>query len=257
MKVTILGCGSSGGVPLIGCTCAICTSKNPKNNRTRVSLYIEIKDLKLLIDTSPDLRQQALRHKINRVDAVLYTHDHADHTHGIDDLRSFNYLSNASIPVYGDARTMEALSRRYAYAFGPPPQKIWSKPSLTSHSLPESPVHAFSIKNVPITAFQQLHGKDKTLGYRIGDFAYSTDTNELPETAFNALRGVKTWAVDCLRYTPSPVHANLEKTLEWIRRVEPKQAILTHMAHEFDYDKLSRELPANAKPAYDGMVLEL
>lgn len=257
MKVTILGCGSSGGVPLIGCTCSVCTSRNPKNNRTRVSLYIEINKLKLLVDTSPDLRQQALREGLKRVDAVLYTHDHADHTHGIDDLRSFNYLANASIPLYGDAHTMEALTKRYAYAFGPPPEKIWARPSLTAHSLPNAPTHAFSVKNVDITAFEQLHGKFKTLGYRIGDFAYSTDTNELSETAFAALKGVKTWVVDCLRYTPSPVHANVEKALEWIGRVKPEKAILTHMAHELDYKRLQSELPPGIEPAYDGMVVEL
>jgi phosphoribosyl 1,2-cyclic phosphate phosphodiesterase len=257
MKITILGCGSSGGVPLIGCSCAVCTSRNPKNNRTRVSLYIEINDIKLLVDTSPDLRQQALREGIKRVDAVLYTHDHADHTHGIDDLRSFNYLANASIPLYGDVHTMRALTQRYAYAFGPAPEKIWMKPSLTAHNLSSAAIHEFNVKNTRITAFEQLHGKFKTLGYRIGDFAYSTDTNELPATAFEALRGVKVWVVDCLRYTPSPVHANLEKSLEWIGRVKPEKAILTHMAHELDYEKLSKELPAGIEPAYDGMVIEL
>ncbi len=257
MKVTILGCGSSSGVPLVGCGCEVCASGNPKNNRTRVSLYIEINDIKLLVDTSPDLRQQALREGIKRVDAVLYTHDHADHTHGIDDLRSFNYLANASIPIYGDNYTLSKLTRNYAYAFGPPPEKVWIKPSLIAYNLPGTPIHEFSVQNVKITAFEQIHGKHKTLGYRIGDFAYSTDTNELPETAFEALRGVKVWVVDCLRYTPSPVHANLEKTLEWIGRVKPEKAILTHMAHELDYDRLSKELPPEVEPAYDGMVLEL
>jgi phosphoribosyl 1,2-cyclic phosphate phosphodiesterase len=256
MKITVLGSGSSGGVPLIGCTCAVCTSSNPKNVRKRVSLYIEINDLKLLVDTSPDLRQQALMYGVTRVDAVLYTHDHADHTHGIDDLRSFNYLANKSIPLYGDAHTMDALAKKYVYAFGAP-EKIWARPSLTAHSLPAAAIQAFTIENTSITAFEQLHGRFKSVGYRIGDFAYSTDTNELPETAFEALRGVDTWVVDCLRYTPSPVHANLEKTLEWIGRVKPRRAILTHMAHEFDYDTLRKELPARVEPAYDGMVIEL
>jgi len=254
MRVTILGCGSSGGVPLIGCKCAVCTSDNPKNKRTRVSLYIEINDLKLLVDTSPDLRQQALTEGIKRVDAVLYTHDHADHTHGIDDLRSFNYLANNAIPLYGDSHTMESLKQRYAYAFGPKPQKIWYKPSFTAHHLS---IGENIIKGAKITVFEQLHGNSKTLGLRIGDFAYSTDTNDLPESAFEALKGVKTWVVDCLRYSHSPAHANLETALKWIGRVKPTRVVLTHMAHELDYDTLRKELPAGAEPAYDGMVLEL
>lgn len=257
MRVTILGCGASGGVPLIGCTCHVCTSSNPKNNRTRVSIYIEIKEFKLLIDTSPDLRLQALRHRLNRLDAVIFTHDHADHTHGIDELRSFNYLRGDSLPIYSNKSTLDSIRQRFPYAFQPKPDYVWYRPSLIDHGLPDAPIHHFTIEGHPITAFSQHHGRGETLGIRIKNFAYSTDTNELPDTAFDALAGVDIWIVDCLRYSDSPSHATLEKALKWIERVKPKRAILTHMAHDFDYEKLARELPPGIEPAYDGIVIEL
>jgi phosphoribosyl 1,2-cyclic phosphate phosphodiesterase len=256
MRVTLLGCGSSGGVPLVGCQCKICLSGNPRNNRTRVSALVVDKGLNLLIDTSPDLRQQALRHDIRRIDAVLYTHEHADHTHGIDELRSFNYLAGGTIPVYGSSRTMDLIHHNFSYVFQPKPENIWFRPSLEAHVIGE-PVDNFSIGEVAITAFEQGHGKVKTTGYRFGNFAYSTDVDVLPESAFGALKGVEVWVVDCLRYTKSHSHSNLALTLEWITRVKPKLAILTHMAHEFDYDTLAAELPTGVVPGYDGMVLEL
>lgn len=257
MRVTVLGCGASGGVPLIGCTCQVCTSNNPKNNRTRVSLHIEINNFKLLIDASPDLRQQALRHRLNRLDAVIFTHDHADHTHGIDELRSFNYLRDDSLPIYADTETLSGLQQRFAYAFLKKPEYVWYRPSLTGHALPDEPIHHFTIEGQPVTAFRQQHGRGKTRGIRIADFAYSTDTNELPDSAFDALEGVDIWIVDCLRYSDSPSHSTLEKSLKWIEKVKPRRAILTHMAHDFDYEKLARELPAGVEPAYDGMVIDM
>jgi len=257
MKIVVLGCGSSGGVPLIGCQCPVCQSSDPKNNRTRVSLFIEINGVNLLIDTSPDLREQALRHDIRQVDAVLYTHDHADHTHGIDELRSFNYLNKDSLPVYGSDKTLSGIEKRFPYAFGPKPETVWYRPSLISHRIPGENVHDFTIKNIPIIMFKQNHGGGESSGYRIGDFAYSTDTDYLPETAFAALEGVDTWIVDCLRYQHSPSHSTLQNTLKWIQRVRPRQAILTHMAHDFDYQTLLNELPAGIVPAFDGMIIEL
>lgn len=254
MKVTVLGCGNSSGVPFIGCDCKVCTSKNPKNNRMRVSLFIEVNGVNLLIDSSPDLRQQALRHNIRRVDAVLYTHDHADHTGGVDELRSFNHLENKELPIYGTQETLDTLKQRYSYVFMPRPEKIWYRPALIPHTLKDE--DKVEVKGVPVTIFEQLHGKVKTSGYRIGNFAYSTDTNALPDSAFEALKGVEIWVVDCLRYTTSPSHSHLEQTLGWIDRVKPRLAVLTHMAHDFDYDGLLSELPSGVVPGYDGMVLE-
>jgi|CXWL01.1.fsa_nt_gi phosphoribosyl 1,2-cyclic phosphate phosphodiesterase len=258
MKITILGCGHSLGVPVIGCGCAVCTSKNQKNKRLRVSVLIEINGTNIIIDTSPDFRQQILQTNINKIDAVLYTHDHADHIHGIDDLRQFNALQKDAIPVYSNAEILESIQKRFSYSFLPKPTaNVLFRPSLVPNILPDVPNHEFMIGNINIIAFEQQHGKTSTLGYRIGDFAYSTDVNGLPESAFEALSGVKCWVVDCLRYTPSHSHSHLEQTLGWIERVKPEQAIFTHMAHEFDYDILSSELPTGVFAGYDGMVLEI
>lgn len=255
MQLTILGCGASTGVPLIGCDCEVCVSNNPKNKRRRVSVYIKAEKAALLIDTSPDLRMQALDNKIKHVDAVLYTHEHSDHSHGIDDLRRFNVLSQNYIPVYSDARTIELLKQRFAYAFKPPEAEYgWYKAALTPHII--KPGSSFEINGVKITSYPQIHGKITTLGYRIGDFAYSTDVNEMPEEAFGILEGIKIWVVDCQGYKPLYTHAHLEQTLKWIARVKPDRAILTHMGHEFDYETLRRELPAGVEPAYDNMVID-
>jgi phosphoribosyl 1,2-cyclic phosphate phosphodiesterase len=260
MKITILGCGHSLGVPVIGCSCAVCTSNNPKNKRLRVSILIEINGINIVVDTSPDFRQQMLLTNINKIDAVLYTHDHADHTHGLDDLRQFNILQGDVIPIYSNAEIIKSLQKRFAYSFLPKPlENAMFRPSLVANILPDVPIYEFILGagSIKVTAFEQQHGKTSTIGYRIGDFAYSTDVNILPDSAFEALAGVKCWVVDCLRYTPSYSHSHLENTLKWIERVKPQQAILTHMAHEFDYDILSSELSAGIVAGYDGMVLEL
>lgn len=258
MRFTVLGCGSSAGVPMIGCNCGVCTSNNPKNRRSRVSVLVETQGRNLLIDTSPDLRQQALANDIRRVDAVIYSHDHADHIMGIDELRSFNYLSSESMPVYGDMATLSSLRQRFAYAFQPKPENVWFRPSLVPHIIAETgPAGAFSAHGVEIGYFRQLHGRGTTLGFRIGDFAYSTDTDGLEEHAYAALSGVKVWLVDCLRYEKAHSHAHLELTLGWIARVKPGLAILTHMGHEFDYDTLRGELPPGVVPGFDGLSMEL
>lgn len=257
MKITMLGCGSSSGVPFIGCSCAVCQSGTPKNQRTRVSCLIEINGVNLLVDTSPDLKAQALKNGITKVHAILYTHEHADHSHGIDDIRSFNYLSGNSLPAYGSSGTMASLQQRFPYVFQPKPENIWVRPSLTPHILPDAEVQTFDVMGVSVTAFEQMHGKGKTLGYRIGDFAYSTDVDVMPESAFEALVGVKVWIVDCIRHKKSYGHSHLEQTLQWIGRVKPRQAVLTHMSHDFDYATLAGELPPGVEPGYDGLVITL
>ncbi len=258
MKITILGCGNSLGVPSIGCDCAVCTSINPKNKRLRVSVLIEINGINIVVDTSPDFRQQMLRTNIKKIDAVLYTHDHADHMNGIDDLRQFNALQKDVIPIYSNTEIINAIKQRFAYVFLPKTaEKGLFRPSLEAHIIETAPVHEFTVSGIKVTAFEQQHGKATTLGYRIGDFAYSTDTNGLSEAAFAALKGIKCWVVDCLRYTPSYSHSHLEMTLEWIRRVQPERAILTHMAHELDYEKLQKELPDGVFAGFDGMEVEV
>jgi phosphoribosyl 1,2-cyclic phosphate phosphodiesterase len=257
MKITVLGCGSSTGVPIIGCGCTVCLSNNPKNKRTRVSVFVEVEGRHILLDTSPDLRQQALREHITRIDAVLYTHEHADHIGGLDDLRAYNVLQGDAIPIYANAETLGLIRERFPYAFLPKPEKIWYRPCLTPNVIPDKPVVEFDVLGVSVKAFEQVHGKVKTFGYRIGNFSYSTDTDALDETAFAALKGTEVWVVDCLRYSDSYTHSNLKRTLEWIERVKPRMAILTHMAHDFDYDTLFSELPSGVVPGYDGIIAEL
>lgn len=259
MKITILGCGSSAGVPMIGCACAVCASDNPKNNRTRVSILVETQGKAILVDVSPDLRQQALRHHIRSVDAIILTHAHADHCHGIDDLRSFNFHKNQQINMFSSSKTLEEVQRRFEYAFKPPmPEYGWFRPALTPKIVDiGAPEPFIAAECVAVQPFIQWHGKSQTMGMRIGNMAYSTDVNHLPEEAFAHLHHLDVWIVDCLRYEKAPTHAHLALTLEWIARVKPKRAILTHLGHEFDYETLRCELPENVKPAHDGLMLEI
>jgi phosphoribosyl 1,2-cyclic phosphate phosphodiesterase len=253
MKVILLGTGSSSGVPMIGCNCNICQSKNPKNKRKRCSIYIEANGTKILVDTSPDLRSQALEYGIDKVDAVIFTHAHADHIHGIDDLRSFNYLSNKSIPIYANQETLAYLKSKFDYCFLPVSDKAWYRPSLVGNQV--FPNEKFDINGIVIQPFAQKHGTTDVLGVRIGDVAYSVDSNYLSERSFEILQGTKVWVVDCLRYTPSHSHAHLDLTLEWVEKINPERAILTHMSHDFDYDQLKRELPVKIEPGFDGMII--
>lgn len=258
MRVTILGCGSSAGVPQIGCGCSVCLSSNPKNKRTRVSVLVETRGKHLLIDSSPDFYQQALREQIPKIDAVLYTHEHSDHTHGLADLRAYNIISDKPIDIYSNSRTMAILKTQFSFAFKPPPSNgWWYAPCLTPHIIPDDTSGYLDIEGISVGYFVQQHGRITSLGFRIGNFAYSTDVDGLSDEAFSMVSGTKLWIVDCLRYKPSPSHAHLEATREWIARAAPEQAVLTHMSHDIDYDILFSELPANIQPAYDGMTFTL
>lgn len=252
MKITVLGCGTSGGVPMIGNHWGDCDPNEPKNRRRRVSVLVEAGDTAILIDTSPDLREQALDAGINRLDGVLYTHDHADHTHGIDDLRMLAYRQDGWVDVYGDAATLSTLNRRFDYIFE---GKSGYPAICREHKI--APGEAFSVAGVEIFPFVQGHGSVTSLGFRIGDFAYSTDLNALDDAAFAALEGVELWVVDALRYKPHPTHAHLEQTLAWIERLRPSRAVLTHMTWDMDYATLKAALPAGVEPGYDGMVIEV
>ncbi len=256
MKITVLGCGSSGGVPLIGGTWGACDPNEPRNFRRRASILIEEDSTTLLVDTSPDLREQALTYDLKRpLDAVLYTHEHADHCHGLNDLRGFNWLTNQAIPVYGTEHTLKAIQSYFSYAFEPlGPSAYFYKPLLIPHVLKGS-AHFGPLTVQPFT---QEHGPTMTtLGFRVGDFAYSTDVRILNEEAFEVLRGVKVWIVDGVRERPHPTHAHVAQTLAWIERVRPEQAYLTHMDESLDYATLAARLPAGVAPAYDGMVIHL
>lgn len=254
MRVKILGCGASGGVPLITGEWGICDPLNPKNRRRRASIAIEEKDTTLLVDTSPDLREQCLSASIQNIDGVVYTHDHADHTHGIDDLRPFLYHNKVPIPVYGNKETIHFLKNRFGYAF--PKEKLSPhiyRPFVTAHTI-EGP---FMVGEISITPFIQGHGYSTSMGYRFDKVAYSTDVVTLDEEAFKVLEGIEVWIVDCIALDPRPTHSHLAQTLEWIKRVNPRQAYLTHMSHHVDYHTLQDLLPNGVEPAYDGLVIEV
>lgn len=254
MRVKILGCGASGGVPLITGEWGVCDPQNPKNRRRRASIAVETNDTTVLVDTSPDLREQCLAAGIHKINAVLYTHDHADHTHGIDDLRPFIYTKKTLTPLYGNVETINFLKSRFGYAF---PTELAQpeiyRPFVTAHVI-EGP---FTVGDIAVIPFVQGHGYSTSLGYRFEKIAYSTDVVTLDEEAFNTLKGIDTWLVDCIAMDPRATHSHLAKTLEWIERVGPRQAYLVHMSHLLDYDTLRTLLPKGVEPAYDGLVVEV
>ncbi|MEX0298097.1 MAG: MBL fold metallo-hydrolase [Kordiimonas sp.] len=250
MKVTILGCGTSGGVPKMPEYWGACDPLNPKNRRLRASILVEDSETAVVVDTTPDFRAQMLASAVKSLDAVFYTHDHADHVHGIDDLRGFYHQTKDKMPVYGDSETLSIIKQRFDYIFR---TRAGYPAMCRAHEL-KGPTKVGTIKAIP---FEQGHGNGISLGYRFGDIAYSTDLNRMPETAFEALKGTKIWIVDALRYKPHPTHSHLEQTLEWIERVRPERAILTHMTWDMDYETLLSELPDGVEPAYDGMVIEV
>jgi phosphoribosyl 1,2-cyclic phosphate phosphodiesterase len=254
MKATLLGCGPSWGVPAIGPDWGRCDPADPRNARRRCSLLVESRGAALLIDTSPDLRQQLLDAGAGRIDAVVLTHAHADHLHGIDDLRFVNRLKGIPIPLHATAGTLAEADRRFGYALEPvmPGRPVY-RPALTPHEI----TGPFSAAGMPVVPFAQGHGYSTTTGVRIGPLAYSTDVVELDDTAFAVLAGVELWIVDCLRREPHPTHSHLAKSLGWIARVRPRRAILTHMDQSLDYRELSAELPTGVEPGYDGLAIEL
>ncbi len=254
MRVTVLGCGASTGVPAIGPDWGRCDPGDPRNRRRRASVLVEIGAVAILIDTSPDLREQLLDADVARLDAVLLTHAHADHLHGIDDLRSVNRLMQSAIPLYADAQTLAEVARRFGYVLKPVEEPgRYYKPTLVPHEI----VGPFELHGIPIIPFTQDHGFSTTLGIRIGGMAYSTDVAELDDNAFAAIAGVELWIVDCLRREPHPTHSHLAKTLSWIARVGPRRAVLTHMDQSLDYREVSAELPQGVEPGQDGLVIEL
>lgn len=254
LQVTILGCGGSMGVPLIGNFWGKCDPKNPKNRRSRASLVVENNDTRLLIDSSPDLRQQLLDANIATLDGVLYTHAHADHIHGLNDLRAVCRNGGKPIDVYADAKALQEITESFAYAFTPNPiVGLFFKPVLVSHVI-DGPFQCGSLEIIPI---QQDHGYVSSLGFRIGDFAYSTDVLHFEDEELDKLKGIKVWVVDCIRMSPHPTHAHLDLALSWIEHIKPERAYLTHMSEELDYETLLKILPKHVEPAYDGLLIRV
>lgn len=264
LTFTILGCGSSGGVPRADGAWGVCDPDDPRNRRTRCSMLVQrlgisagAEETTVVIDTSPDFRLQMASTGATRLDGVLFTHDHADQTHGIDDIRVFAGRMRKRAPCFMDAYTHDLLTRRFGYIF----EGGLGYPAIAEPRLIPPHGQAWSIDgpsgSIPVVTFEQVHGPIKSVGYRIGDAAYSSDVSELDDAAFEVLAGVRLWIVDALRWTPHPTHANVDKALEWISRIAPERAILTNLHVDLDYADLKSKLPSGVEPAYDGMSVTL
>jgi phosphoribosyl 1,2-cyclic phosphate phosphodiesterase len=254
VKLRVLGCGTSSGVPRIGNDWGDCDPHDPRNRRSRASILVETETTRLLVDTSPDLREQLLAAGVIHVDAVLWTHDHADHCHGIDDLRQLFHAKGAPVPAYARAWTLEALQLRFAYAFE---GKEGYPPVVTGHILPPR----LTIGDIDIHTVDQPHGSITSVGFRFEHggraISYSTDFNEMTDEMRSLFQASDIWVVDGLRRRPHPTHPHLAQTLEWIRELEPERALLTHMDQSMDYATLKGELPPGVAPAHDGLKINL
>jgi phosphoribosyl 1,2-cyclic phosphate phosphodiesterase len=261
LRVTILGCGSSGGVPRPALGWGACDPDNPKNRRRRCSLLVERlaeanggPRTRVLIDTSPDLREQLIDTQVDWLDGIFYTHEHADHTHGIDDLRALFIHKRRRLDAYVDEATSRMLSQRFGYCFETPPGSSYP-PILNEHRITAGTPVEIRGEGGPIAVapFLQDHGDIPSLGYRFGPVAYSSDLVDLPAESVPALAGLDLWIVDALRYKPHPSHFSVDQALEWIARIGPKRAILTNMHTDLDYAELKAKLPPHVEPAYDGL----
>jgi phosphoribosyl 1,2-cyclic phosphate phosphodiesterase len=257
--VTILGCGSSGGVPRVGAGWGACDPNNPKNRRRRCSILVQTSNddgtTSVLVDTAPDLREQLLDAHVKRLDAVLFTHSHADHVHGIDDLRPLVIAMRRKMPIYADRMTTELLQARFGYCFEAPVGSGYP-PILVAHHLDRDNWTPITGPGGTIAAmpFRMIHGDMDTYGFRFGNFAYAPDVSDMPAESISLLRGLEILVLDALRYTPHPTHFSVGEALELIADLKPKRAILTNLHTDVDYEELRRQLPGNVEPAFDGMT---
>ena len=251
MQLTMLGVGSSAGTPMLGCNCVTCTSSDPRNNRTRCSSLITLDNGKiLLIDSGPDLRNQSLREGLTRIDAVLYTHTHADHLHGIDDLRGFCQLQRSQIPLFGSAEAMAHIKEKFGYTLREA-SNFWDLPVLKINPV-SGPFELFDHTIMPIPL---KHGNSEIYGYRIGDIAYLTDVSAIPDSSLALLKGLKLLLLDCLRYTTHYTHINLEQSLQYASQTAAEKTYLIHMTHELEYMELTTKLPDGVYVGYDGLKI--
>ena len=259
LTVTFLGTGTSTGIPMIGCDCAVCTSANPKDQRMRPSIVVTVEteegSKNLLVDTTPEMRLQMLRANIGRVEAVLMTHTHADHIFGMDDIRQFNFRHKMTMPIHGTAVTLDLLQRVFSYCFMDT-QTGGGKPQLELREIEAGkPLHLLGLEILPLTV---LHGSLPVLAFKFGpSFAYVTDVSKIPDETRPYLRGLDTLILGTVRYDPHPTHFGLYQALDEIADLAPRQAYLTHLSHHFEHDKLLAELPPNVAPAYDGLTFTL
>ena len=251
MKITFLGTGTSQGVPVIACECPTCTSTDPRDNRLRTSLLLEYQGVTLLFDAGPDFRQQMLREKVKKLDAILITHEHKDHIAGMDDVRAFNYKSQDAVDIYAEERVQKAIRREFSYVFSE-----YQYPGIPRMRLNDIPDYMFTVKGIKITPVRIRHMNMEILGFRIGDFAYITDANYIPEQSKERLFGVKYLVINALRKEKHISHFSLREAIDFIREISPRKAFLTHISHQMGLHKeVTEELPPGIMLGYDGLSL--
>src|SRR5687768_9381658 len=252
LTITVLGSGTSVGVPTIGCHCKVCTSTDPRDNRLRPSIVIRYRGHSVLIDTTPDFRQQALRIGLERLDAVLFTHSHADHVMGLDDIRPFNFRQPGSIPIFGSEETLDSIRRSFPYIFDETPSES-SIPRIDARVLDGTPFDLFGIQFTPIPLW---HGRGKIYGFRFHTAAYLTDHSDIPPESLNLLHGLDVLFLDALRHKPHPTHSTVERSLGWVRQLEPARAWFTHISHDLPHERTEGQLPEHVRLAYDGLKID-
>ncbi len=252
MKITFLGTGTSYGVPMIGCECRVCTSDNPRNSRTRSSIIVSEKECSILIDAATELRIQCLKNKVNKLDAVLLTHSHADHVLGLDDLRHFNRSQKTNIPVYGSQDTVKNIYRMFSYAFSEVSSN-GSKPKFTL-----TPINGkLNLSGMEIIPVVVMHGQEKVTAYRFNKFAYVTDVSQIPQDSMDKLMGLDLLIIAALRNIPHEKHFSIEQAISIVSILKPKQTFFTHIAHEIEHEETNNMLPSGIKLAYDGLSVEV
>jgi phosphoribosyl 1,2-cyclic phosphate phosphodiesterase len=253
LYITVLGSGTSTGVPTIGCQCEVCTSADPRDKRLRPSILVRYGGHGILIDTTPDFRAQALRAPIERIDAILYTHAHADHILGLDDVRPFNYRQRSAIPIYARQDTLDSIQRVFKYAFDPEPKQT-SVPRLKLHAIQDQP---FDLFGLTITPLPVKHGEQEILGYRFGPAAYITDQSDIPAATKEKMRDLEFLFLDALRHKPHPTHSTVAQSLKWVEELKPRMAYFTHICHDLGHARTEATLPPNVHLAYDGLEIEV
>jgi phosphoribosyl 1,2-cyclic phosphate phosphodiesterase len=252
MMITFLGTGTSAGIPVVGCKCSVCHSEDPRNNRTRASILISFNGKNLLVDTSTDFRAQALREDVSHLDAILYTHSHADHILGLDDIRPFNFWQKGPVPIYGRKETLSHIRRAFPYIF-----ESTSALSVIPH-VEENEINGpFELFGIQITPVPVMHGPNEITGYRMGGFAYITDFKSIPEASISLLKDLDLLVLDALRRKPHPTHSHLENSLVVVEKLKPKRAFFTHMCHDLDHQGTETHLPSQVRLAYDGLKVLL
>jgi phosphoribosyl 1,2-cyclic phosphate phosphodiesterase len=252
-KITVLGSGTSVGVPTVGCGCAVCLSDDPRDKRLRPSILVTFDSHNVVIDTTPDFRSQILRARVNRLDAVIYTHPHADHIMGLDDVRPFNFRQRQQIPIYGSVDTLDVIRRAFSYIFDGSSRTTYV-PQLDLHQLDGSPFDIFGAQFTPVPI---LHGDATIFGFRFGNAAYLTDHSHIPESSMEMLCGLDVLFLDALRYKPHPTHSTVQQSIETACALHPRRTFFTHICHDLPHEKTELALPPNVFLAYDGLEIEV